>query len=297
MAHLTLKPSRQSIPLILGYGLFALVCLGVFCVLTFPYASLEQRLEQVLSEETGLSFSIDHLHFGLPFGLSFDSLSVRTWRSVEQSEVHLEDGSVRLNPFLLLTNRLKATLQGSILDGRLWLQARTAVMGPHLPLSLQTRWDSVDITKLAWLWSESSDINSIAGTVSGQSVLTITGQQVSGLKGSGFVEMDQARADLSIFNINSVALDSLAGKASWTLQEGELLVNRCDLQGKGIQGDMHGTLSLTPRWERSRLNFEGELAITQAQPQLYSMVRQYFNDRNIAFILKGTVHSPVVRTK
>ncbi len=281
----------------LGYAVFALVCLLVFAVLFFPYHSLELRIEQELSDNTGLAANIHNLHYGFPLGLAFDSLSITPRNAENTAAIRIDQGSLTLNPFPLAVNRLKARLQGQVLDGSIRVRTTARASAPHLPARLETAWESVDISQLSEHLALVPAISDLQGKLSGHSSLTVDGPQISSLEGSGVVELDQAAAELDLPGVDAVKLENVAGKAHWKLQQGELRINRCDLQSRGVQGGIHGSVGLHPQLDRSRIDLEGKLTVTQAQPQLYSMVRQYFNSRDIAFTLKGTLSSPAVRTK
>jgi len=297
-----MSPTRLSLPRLsplrlLGYTAFALVCLLIFAVLFFPYHSLELRLQKELSRSTGLNVAIDHLQYGFPLGLAFDSLALTPGQAVNPVSIRITDGSLSLNPLPLAANRLKAELSGHVLDGTLRLQARARAFGPHLPAGLETEWDAVDLSQLNRLWDHFPEINAVQGRISGHSSLTVDGRQLSALEGAGEIELDQSSAELNLRGVDAVSLERVAGKANWKLQQGELRINRCDLQGRGVQGELHGTLGLRPRLDRSRINLEGKLTVSQAQPQLYSLMRRYFKAQSMEFTVKGRVDSPVFGIK
>ena len=296
MAQLSFKPSARTISRFLGYGLFGLVCVIVLLVLTFPYASLESRLEHEMSLRTGLPADIENLGYGFPLGLSFDAMSLPLKIPEGKTRtLHLESGRLALNPFLPFINTVKATLESNVLNGRLELQVTTRALPPRDFVSVATNLESVALSQLDWLWSRHPGLTSFQGHISGQAALTVAGSTLTECEGSGQLELDQAAADVSISGLSPVSLESLAGKANWKLEQGTLHVNRCDLQGQGVQGDIHGRIALDPQLGRSRLDLKGRLSVSQAQPQLYAMARQTWKAREKGFTLMGTTHSPMFR--
>jgi type II secretion system protein N len=282
---------------LLGYAGFALLCLLIFAVLFFPYRSLELRLEQELAKSTGLNVAIDELQYGFPFGLAFDSLALTPRQAATPVSIRITEGRLSLNPLSLAANRLKAELHGHVLDGTLRLVTRSRAVGPHLPARLETDWDAVDLSQLDRVWDRIPEINAVQGRSSGHSSLTVDGRQLSALDGAGEIELSQAAAELTLPGVDAVNLKNVAGKANWKLEQGELRINRCDLQGRGVQGELHGTVGLSPRLHRSRLDLEGRLSVTQAQPQLFSLMRRNFKSQSMEFALKGQAGAPIFEVK
>jgi type II secretion system protein N len=155
----------------------------------------------------------------------------------------------------------------------------------------------VDVSQLNRLWDRFPEIRAVQGRISGRSSLTMDGRQLSSLEGAGEIELDQASAELDLPGVDALNLESVVGKANWQLDQGELRVNRCDLRGRGVQGELHGTIGLSPRLDRSRLDLEGRLKVTQAQPQLFSLMKRYFKSQSLELSLKGRAGAPIFEIK
>ncbi len=277
------------------YVLWGLLLAGILFLWRFPYHSLQQRLEAVLSARWGLRLDTTDLSPTLPPGLRLAQCSVRSMEPGSQPLFEASQVYVRLKVLPLLKGSLASTVRGQAyggsFDGDVWLRPFYDVR--HYRLSVRGQTIQLDgqpaISTLLG--------RQLTGKISGE--LNLEGLVAAVMESTGGGEFQLMDGSLPIDSpyLKPKTLEELEVTATFELSGGILQISRCQFEGSGFQGNLSGEVTLQPWLSRSTLELTGQGQIDATLVNLPTNARGVAvalleRGKPMPFKIRGTIAEP-----
>jgi type II secretion system protein N len=290
-----MRPPLGKIGKYAGYGLFTLLMILYFSVLTFPYDSIKDRY---LARGTQ----------GLPYRVSVDSLQATPllWIRAEGIEILPDKGEkpdplltlheARLRPSLLrlLTGRLAFRIKAVLYGGK--IQGRAGKGGETVDLSFD--WKDIALERLpvqaqlpdAQLKGLLDGEMDLRLRVQGNSLLPTEGKLTARLTGG-------AVKNLQVRGFPLPALEAINGQAAVTVGQNRATLESLTVNADSLSFSLEGKTDLSGRLSSSPVNLKGKIKLSgplasQYQNMLAGILRKQDKEGFYTFSIRGTLGNP-----
>lgn len=268
-------------------GVFFIV---LFSFWMFPYEALEKRIESVVWKNFHFNLNIKEMDLSFPFGVKFYEMDI-TDPEKDYLTIQAQKGSVHFHPLMIFSNKLGMDLEMNIFEGVLNSAiAFSPVIKPE-NIKAKINWDGIQTKRIALL-EKIDHIQKIQGRISGNATINYNFGQMSAANGQGYIKLANASFQMNHPSFSSIAIQALECESAWELKRRNLNVRTLKYQAKGMSGSLNGNILLHKNIPKSRVNINGDLDITQAHPQIYSLVRNYMHQNDFEFQIQGSVQYP-----
>lgn len=277
-----------------GYGLFTLLAIVYFSILTFPYDIVKDRY---LAQQTR----------GLPYRVSIEKIRATPFlwiraSGIEVSPAEKEQASVlklsevRLRPSLLrrLTGKLAFRFKADVYGGK--VQGRAGKGSEAVDLTMN--WKNVALAELpvearlpgAKLLGKLNGEMDLRMRIQGNRVVPGDGTLTTRLTGG-------SAKNLQVQGIALPGLEGITGQAEITLAQNRATVDALTLEADLLTFGLEGKMDIAGRLIASPLNLKGKIKLSgtlasQYQTMLAGFLRKQDKDGFYIFSIRGTLGSP-----
>ena len=277
----------------LGTLCISLVLLLVFATWLFPVQALEQRLNYEFSQRLPIATTIQGLSYTFPSGLRVDRITVELPPQAPRSRLVMRDTAVQLAPQALLANRIDADIQLTVLQGRATLQ--TALEPAWAPQRFQAQgdWQELALEELGV-----PDMLSTVTALNGSCMLNGTAsgalQDPLAAQGHGTIQIANGNVAFPLPG-RTLRFPDLSGNGQWHLTKQQWTLTRSTITAKGARASLSGSLNLKPEIGASPIDFQGQAAVSGANPEAYSLLQSTLGQSELGLTLFGTLDAPRYR--
>lgn len=277
-----------------GYGLFTLVMILYFAVLTFPYDTLRDRY---LGEQIqGLPYrvTVESIRATPFLWIRATGIDVTQDKTEKTSLLKLHELRLRPSLFRLLTGQLAFRFKADLYGGRIRGSARRGKESAELSVD----WKNISVAKLP-LQTELPGAQ-LKGRFNGEMDLRMHVQGNRFVPGEGVLKArlaDGSAKNLQVKGFALPGLERLKGDGEISLGQNRATVDTLTLQADLFSLSLEGRMDLTRTLTTNPLNLKGKIKLSgplasQYQPMLAQFLRKQDKDGFYIFSIRGTLASP-----
>ena len=262
----------------------------VFFLWTFPYATLEKRLEYAIAQRSNLRVEGNGLGYAFPFGLCLKSTSVSLADAALPSEITVNTPCFQLHPLRLLWQELSTTATCTLFGGQVSIQTEFFPL-PSIP-SFATTCQAQDLNLSVFNVGEKlQTVQDLQGRLAGHMDLSGDWGDLLQSTGQGSLQLTKG-AVLVMASGQTLSFTDLRGNGQVQLKGRTLTITQGTLKATGADLDIKGSIDLKPDLGQSRVRLRGSVRLSGANPQAYSLARDLAGRSQITFALYGPLSGP-----
>ncbi len=277
-----------------GYGLFTLVMILYFTVLTFPYDVLKDRYLARQTQGMPYRVTVESIRATPFLWIRASGIDVTREKKEKTSLVKLRELRLRPSLFRLLTGQLAFRFKADLYGGKIRGSARRGKESAELSVN----WKNISVAKLP-LQTQLPGAQ-LKGKFNGEMdlLMRIQGNRVVPSEGVLKARLEDASAaNLQFKGIALPGLKDIKGNGEITVGQNRATVDTLTLQADVLSVSLDGRMDLTRSLTTNPLNLKGKIKLSgplasQYQPMLAGFLRKQDKDGFYVFSVRGTLSSP-----
>jgi type II secretion system protein N len=275
--------ARYRIPIKIGLGLYAALCLVIFIWIRFSYDSIKYKVEDALTNVMGNQVTLGHIKPNLLWGFTIDSMEIKGVPVAKQVTISPKPWDIFRGS---LGFGFHADLVAGTTDGHMMLPFRK----DKTPMNITVDMTNVDLSGLSKVFPPNLTPK---GIVSGELNLITLRNSLD--KATGNLALTWKKGTLPL-GMESLPFDSLVFENldfDGRIDKGLLNLEKADFTGE-FSGTMNGSIRFSSQMKRSRLAITGELNLPESIKK--SLGPEYDSSgQGNRFILRGSIERPRFR--
>ncbi|MEA2101542.1 MAG: type II secretion system protein GspN [Thermodesulfobacteriota bacterium] len=259
--------------------LFGFLCVALFCFIRFPYDTLKDRIEDVLSSSLGVELALGHLHPGFPMNIVADDVAIN---------------SIPVADFARFRPGISGLLQGRAVVFYNVIQDQSKAEGmvglspgdSAKPVHVLAHLEDVDVGAFRGFMGPHGE--ALEGLVDADLDLTARPGRLYRASGDLSAVWKTGKMPLLLHGVplDSIGFEDIRIKAR--MDKGMIIIETAQMNGD-ISGSLRGRVHLRPDVSQCRLNLTGEVRLP---PGLSSIAGIQGGKDGLRFSLRGTPGSP-----